>query len=419
MKKSDDSKSVHTSIAYWAIPRPWLIALATVMIAPWFGLAATWLRSVRPAYFNVGAVAPTKSASSGRWGDLSLVPIVISPPMELVFTDRRFMATPTWFFPGANAGMVSHMLQSAGVPASDSAGLLSRARSEPRISGIVLSPDPAWVRALPEQTRARIYNLLARSELNLDQNQAFRYPEKSFEEWLNPNLISPQTRRLIEPLIYRNDGYMLFSDIELVRSEIGDPEELRRLYKSLYQQPTVIARLSIGRESDLNALVEYWGRGGRSTQIKPLLESAAGGGPDRFIDVIHLLPPFAQNHLYCYPNRRDLENRLAANCLWTSLNFFLANPDDRYLDDEFALKTLKQDYFTVESDLAFGDVVAFIDERGALFHTAVYIADDLVFGKNGISLMAPWALMTFDEVKDCYRWRSEHSRMMFHRRKDL
>jgi hypothetical protein len=421
-KKSDESKSVRTSITYMAIPRPWFIALVTVLIVPWLAVAAFWLKPAsRKTDADVSNAASVTTAHAGKWGKISLVPIVISPPAELMFTDWGFMRRPTWFFPGANADSAVQMLQSEGVPASDAAQLRAQAQYEPRIAGVVLTPDPAWVRTLFPETRARIYHMLAKNALNVDQRQAFRFPGSNPESWIGSNLVSSQTRRLVEPLIYRDGNYMLFSDVELVRAEIGGNDEMRRLGRALCRQQTVIARLSVDRDADLDALVEYWGRGGRRTEIRPLLESVAGGDSDRFIDVVHLLPPFARDHLYCYPelSAADLDRPAVVNCLWTSLNFFLPKPNDRFLDTAVALKTLKEDYFVVESDFELGDIVAFLDEEGNIFHAAVYIADDLLFSKNGISAMAPWTLMSLNDVKDYYRWRSENPRVIVHRRKDF
>jgi|WetSurMetagenome_2_1015567.scaffolds.fasta_scaffold103618_1 hypothetical protein len=418
-KKSDDLKDVYKPVTYMAVPRPWLIVLVAVLAVTLLGVADIWFRAVSHASVDVGVATPVTTPHTGKWGELALVPIVISPPMELVFTDLGFMPRPTWFFPGANADIVAQMLQSAGVSAADTARLRTQARSEPRIAGIILAPDPSWVRALDRETRSRIYHLLAKSELNVDQAQAFRYPGYNPEAWLDPSLISPHTRQLVEPLIYRDGNYMLFSDIELVRAEIGSVDELRRLCKALFRQPTVIARLSVGSSASIDALVEYWGRGGRRTEIRPLLESIAGGGASRFIDVTHLLPPFAQDRLYSYPklSAGDLDKPAVVNCLWTSLNFFLPNPDNRFLDTAVALKTLKENYFVVETDFELGDIVALLDEKGDIFHAAVYIADDLVFSKNGISAMAPWTLMSLDDVKSYYRGRSENPRLIVHRRK--
>lgn len=419
-KKADSSSPTHIPTVYLAVPRRWLVVLIAILMAPWIALAALWIKPVKKSGTEIGDSMPVKAARAGKWGNLTLVPIVISPPMELVFTDYGLMPRPTWFFPGVDAERVARMLQSAGVPDADVQRLRAGVRFEPRISGVVLEPDAAWVRSLAPRTRAGIYRLLARSGLNRDQERAFRYPGANPAAWLSPSLISSHTRELIEPLIYRDGGYMLFADVELIRAEIGSGDEMRRLSKALFQQPTVIARLSVDNAADLDALVEYWGRGGRRTEIRPLLESVAGGSADRFIDVIHLLPPFARDHLYCYPklSAADLDRPEFANCLWTSLNFFLPNPDDRFMKDDIALKTIKEDYFVVESDFELGDIVVFLDEKGNLFHAAVYIADNLLFSKNGISAMAPWTLMSLDDVKGYYRWRSENPRLIFHRRKN-
>jgi hypothetical protein len=419
-KKSDNTKPVDAPIAYMAMSRPWFIVFVVILIIPWLAIAAIWLKPESKAGADDNAIIDVKESRSGKWGDLTLIPIVIAPPMELVFTDWGFNRQPAWLFPNANADVVAQMLQSAGVTADTAATLSANARSEPRIAGVVLTPDPAWVRQLNPEIRARIYRVLARSGLNADQTQAFRFLGSNPDVWFG-NMVSSQTRQLIDPLIYRDGPCMLFSDIELVRNEIGSDEEMRRLGKALFRQATVIAQLSIDPAANMDTLVEYWGRGGRRTEIRPLLESIAGGGYGRFIDIIHLLPPFARDHLYSYPqlSAADMNKPAVVNCLWTSLNFFSQNPDNRYLDATIAIKALKENYFIVESDFELGDIIAFLDEEGDIFHAAVYIADDLVFSKNGISAMAPWTLMSIDEVKSYYSWRSENARTIVHRRKDL
>jgi hypothetical protein len=419
MKKSENSKSTRAAIPYIAISRPWLIAVIGVLIVPWLTVFTIWVKPMSLVAFNKPPSAT--STSKGNWGELTLVPIVISPPKELVFTDWGFMPRPTWFFPGSDADTVARMLQTDGVSAADAGRLRFNAKFESQIGGVVLTPDPAWVRGLSQPTRSAIYHTLAKSELNMDQVQAFRYPGNNPEAWLGNTLVSPRIKQLVQPLIYRDGNYMLFSDIELIRQEIGNEEDLRKLGKALYRQPTVIARLKVEPNSDLDSLVEYWGRGGRRTDIRPLLESVADGGSDRSVDVIHLLPSFAQEKLYTYPklSTGDLDRPAVVNCLWTALNFFNREPDDRFLDPNLALKTLKEDYFVVESDFELGDIVAFLDEQGNIFHAAVYVADNLLFSKNGISAMAPWTFMSLDDVKGYYRWRCENPRLIYHRRKDL
>jgi hypothetical protein len=99
------------------------------------------------------------------------------------------------------------------------------------------------------------------------------------------------------------------------------------------------------------------------------------------------------------------------------LNFFNETPDNRYLDVGFAVERLKQDYYVVENSFELGDIVAVLDEKGSIFHAAVYLADNLVFSKNGMSQVAPWVILPIDTVLDYYRTRSEKPRLIFHRRK--
>jgi hypothetical protein len=80
---------------------------------------------------------------------------------------------------------------------------------------------------------------------------------------------------------------------------------------------------------------------------------------------------------------------------------------------------LQKDYFVVETAFQLGDIVAFLDEKGNLFHMAVHLADDLVFSKNGTSPVAPWTVTTIDRLKGYYHTRSPNPKLIFHRRSDL
>ncbi len=406
-----------------SVPRWWFGALAVLVVAPWLVAGAIYMSpSGKSGALEHAAVAegPGRSAAAGPWGELTTFPIVISPPLELVTVDWGPVRPPTWFLPGVPPEGTRGLLTSSGISDDAAAGLSASARPDPRIGGSVLTPDPAWLRQLDSTARARLYMLLSKTSLNREQAESFRYRGQSVDAWLGASLISPETRRLVEPLVYRDGDYLHFADVELIRSEIGDAEELRRLAKGLLRQPTVVVKLAVRDDAEINGLAEYWGRGGRRTDVRPLLESVAGGGPDRSIDIVHLLPAFARNYLYRYPrlSAADFDRPVLANCLWTALNFFEPHPDDRFLDVNTALATLKADYYVVESGFELGDVIAFLDASGNIFHAAVYLADDLVFSKNGTSPMAPWSIMSIAELTGYYRTRSEAPRLILHRRND-
>lgn len=405
------------------VPRIWLLALTALVVVPWLVVGAMYFRGAELEPEAGVAPPPSSTAATGPWGALTVTPIIVSPPLEYVSADwgRRRDGSVTWSFPGVSHDALAAFLPTTGMSAEQVAHVLSRAQPDPRHGGLVVTPGNDFVRSLTTDIRGRLYTQLAKTSLNTDQASAFRFFGASPDAWLGGSLMSAETRRILEPLIYRQGDVLYFSDVELFRSQVRDENERRRAAKTLLRESTVLVRLTVRESAEVGALAEYWGRGGRRTDIRPLLESVAGSGSDRSVDIVHLLPALARNHLYRYPkiSAADIDKPLLSNCMWTSLNFFNPEPDDRFLDVNVALESLKRDYFIVEADHQLGDVVAFLDDRGVVFHIAVYIADDLVFSKNGTSPVAPWILTTVERLKAYYRTRSESPRLIYHRRNNL
>ena len=408
-----------------AIPKAWLIAGLALVTLPWIIVSAIYLRNPTPDQSEAESSRPpadSRAAKPGPWGRLTLTPIVVSPPLEYVASDWGRAEGPyRWYFPGTSPELLRSFFSSSGLTPVQIARLEAAIERDDRIAGLTLKPDLELLRSLDPQVRARIYLQLAKSSLNGDQANSFRFFGTSTNDWLGGTPISASTRQLIEPLIYRDGDIMHFADAAIVQSKIADSGELQRLAKTLLRQPTMLVRLSVDKTSEIAELAQYWGRGGRSTDIRPLLESVVGGGDQGEIDVVHLLPTFARNRLYRYPQLTtgDLNKPALANCLWTALNFFQAEPDDRFLDVNTAVTSLRQDYHIVESDYQLGDIIALLDAEGDLFHVAVYLADDLVFTKNGTSPVSPWTIMPLSRVRDYYRSQSESPRVIYHRRNDF
>jgi hypothetical protein len=416
VRKSESAREAHAAV----VPRSWLVALIILLVVPWLIAGVLYTRSPRAAAADPASPArgPSPAAAAhGPWGPLVVTPLTISPPLEYVSVDPRSGESPVWSFPASTRSDVEAFLGASGLPPADVARVLATAQVQPRISGLVLSPDPELVRRLDPKVRAFLYGQMAKSTLNFDQAHAFRFFGASTDPWLGSNLISPRTRQLVDPLVYRIGDFLYFADLELVRPQIGDQEELRRLEKLLLRQATVKVELKLEPSADVAALAEYWGRGGRRTDIKPLLESIVGAGS---IDIVHLLPTFGRQFLYRYPRvtPADLDRPVIANCLWTALNFFNSVPDDRFLDVNVSIERLKRDYYVIEHGFQLGDVVALLDGEN-LFHVAVYLADDLVFTKNGTSPMAPWIILPLERVMGYYQTRAAAPRLIYHRRKDL
>jgi hypothetical protein len=419
------------------VPRRWLSVITAQLFMPWLMDGVWWLRAGAGAADEApGAAslvdAATEVGQRGPWGELIVRPVTISPPMEYVSRSWGELQPSVWHFPPMTGDELEGLLVSFGLAREDAARLRNTARAATPVPGLFVVPDADLVAKLSPDVRAKVYLWLGRSALsgytdrpvNFDQTSSYRFFGDSVDDWLAAPL-SVETRRLVEPYIYRHSGFLFFADIEQVRSRIPDADELQRLAKRLLRHATLLVYLRVPDDADLDALAEYWGRGGRRTDLRPLLESLStaepGGGVRRAIDISHLLPPIVREHLYRYPRPsvEDMERPLLANCLWTALNFFASEPDARYLDPAVAMAALKSDYYIVQDNFQLGDVVAFSDRRGNLVHVAVYLAGDLLFSKNGTTALSPWSILPLDRFKGHYVEYADDWQITYHRRKDM
>ena len=120
------------------------------------------------------------------------------------------------------------------------------------------------------------------------------------------------------------------------------------------------------------------------------------------LDVSHLLPALARRRLYTYPTLDQAVNGRLPDCHWTSLNFFRNTPKAYYLDTRLAASELLSEYVPVSAPYRFGDVLTFISGDSVL-HSCVFIADDIVYTKNGENVLAPWVLQRMDDVMAIYQ----------------
>lgn len=406
-----------------AVPTRWLWSLAALIVVPWLAAAGVYLaaRSPSPVASGPATVGLTPARARGQlgrlgpWGQLERVPIVISPPLELVPEDREPPRAAEWHLPVPTAEKLAATLAAAGLDAATRQRLLASARAED--GGFRVSPEGAVVRALDPATRGSLYSALAVDPRNERQLNAYRF-FGSPETWFHEGPVSAATLGLVRPYLYQLEGFSYFADIDLVRGQIRDEEELRRLTKLLFRESTLLVKVHIPPGSAVDGIAEYWGRGGRTTDVRPLLESVAQSGDE--LDVSHLLPPFAREHLYHYPqlSLADFDKPALGNCFWTAFNFLAERPDDRLLDFKYVLATLKRDYVLIQAEQRFGDLVMFSDADAGerYYHAAVYLADGLVFGKTGLSPLSPWTILPIDRIKGYYLDHA-NTRIEYFRRK--
>jgi len=159
--------------------------------------------------------------------------------------------------------------------------------------------------------------------------------------------------------------------------------------------------LRIRPNSDVGALAAYWGRGYHTKDLEILFRSLTRVRGSVAMDVAQLLPPFARKKINTYPIPSADPSHPLPNCSWTAMNFFNDPPDERFRDSQAAINELETNYAPV-TEPTFGDLLLLLSPDGKLIHITVFIADDVVFTKNGENDSKPWLLMKWEDVLASY-----------------
>ncbi len=356
-----------------------------------------------PAYGSAaGAEESTLIGHKGPWGEIEYVPIVVGPSLEYIpamMADRR---VNRWFFSDSNPDSLRKFFDSVGLTESQRSRLMAAAQPMPEIRGLVITPEPDIVSGLNPEARRRIYARLLMFSANQDQANAFHFPAELADEWLAASTLSEPVRTTIRRLMFPSGRFLMFADLSQVLPLARSRDERDRMFQVLAKQRTYLMKLRIREGTDVEALAGYWGRGGRRKDVKPLLESLASTAAGQTIDVVHLLPAFARRRIYTFPLPSTRAGGEGYDCHYTSLNFFNDPPDERVLDTSTLVRIIGERYHPVYANFRLGDLVLFLAPNNEIIHSAVYVADDMLFTKYGNSPAQPWMLMTLDEVHDFY-----------------
>lgn len=359
----------------------------------------------------------THQAKSGPWGVIEYNYLYIEATDELMANIQMPSATPHWVFEGATETSLRMLFEKAGLPQAMIASLLDKKRMVQKAGSLVVFPELPDLEAMTPAMRTVIYEQLAL----WPENEYHQFPMffiGGVEEWLRDARIREELKDKIRKMAYPRGKATVFSDIQALLASAQSDTELRRIRKLITRTRTLIVRVKVTPQTDFNALYDYWSDQRRARDIRPFLESIAERPVEASLDLIHLLPRAARQFLYAYPSL-DLaaEGRLP-DCHWTSLNFFNRVPQDYYLDTRLASAHVLANYNPIPEPYAFGDVLFFMGADGAAIHSCVYLADNIVYTKNGENLLSPWILMPLEDVKVLYSDRPD-VRVQGYRRKPV
>jgi hypothetical protein len=385
------------------------VVLLLGLVSPWVLLAAVWLArdlflrvQTSRAAVHVESDGRVTYASPGPWGTLRCTRIAIEPPEEAVFVKPEDEEPTRWSFTGFTVDKVRGLFAAAGFSPEQVSFLMDRTIVDPKTGTPVTSPPPEFVLGMPAKVRQQLYYVLAAFPENPLQKFAASLRPKYMDERFEDSELPPAIIADIKRMLYPHGNILLFADSNILLARMRSEKEKIHLIKTLARKNTLLVDLEINARSNVDELVRYWGVGGRAKDIDPLLESLRRTPGGASLDIAHLLPRFVRERIYTFPYSSTQAIDANRDCHWTSLNFFSRKVDDRFADSNFAYETIRSDYYAISTGSRLGDLVLLLTAKDQLVHSAVYIADDIVFTKNGAMATHPWILMRLADVLELY-----------------
>lgn len=362
---------------------------------------AAGLGPLEPA-ITLSATQPRKQVhrcKPGPWGTLEYYHTYLEAPGHIMDLVNTPSARTVWFFPDKDLGETRELFSRAGISEEDQDEIFRNSLPYQVAPPYRFYPSPGIVENLSPDGRVLLYSELRQWVENPHHRTPVVIESGDVREWFAGSGLHPETIALIEKVSYRMGRTLFFSDPPLVLSRLVDDREERDFLKALSRTRSLILRLRIPPGSDFGQISQYWMSGGKNQEALPLIESIGRTPGVDHIDVAHLLPPIPRKHLYSFPSFSLGIEGIYPDGFWASLNFFRVLPDDSFNDPEVVAEFVPRFYEHAEQPYTFGDIIAIRDPAsGRLTHSCVFIADDIVYTKNGRSLLRPFMFMKMDDL---------------------
>lgn len=348
-------------------------------------------------------VAPeVQKAKPGPWGDVEYYDTYLEAPDALLKRLTLPSEQTVWSFPGYTEARVIEVFEKADLTIAQLNSLGHRSRWSVIGGHIRVFPESSTVESLSPKSRLSIYNELARWPENPLHRDPIVFDRSDLSRTLDRSDLPGDLIDRISRLVYQSGNITLFSDFPLLLQKLTHPRFERQLVRVFTRSRTLIVRLHIGAESNLEELAEYWTAHQRHRRSLPLIRAIALTEGIERLDIAHFLPQSPRGQLYTYPSMADVSTEgRAPDSLWSAVNFFTIEPIPIYLDSPDALEKFQRLFKPSTQSWEFGDVLLLHrhDSKQAL-HACVYIADDIVYTKPNPSFYSPWIMSRLSDVID-------------------
>jgi hypothetical protein len=434
---SDSDFASHAAVGGVAMLRAPYVRIAFLAVVGALLVLAGFCLSAIPKLFSAkaapaaanGAIAGPSGTLSGQvrlgkpgpWGLMQYLPIGMEFPDELVVVAPQDDQPIRWFFKGYTKDRALEFLRSAELSSSQFDSI-EKASWTADGDGAWVTPGDDWILGLSPASRAKIYNLLVEYPENSTPIEPICFKVVDLERRLKASGLQESSLKLFRKLLYPRDSSLwLFADTQLAIRRLPDDNQRRSLVKMTSWNPAILAQLKINKDSDLNTLVSYWSVGGRRNDVALLLDSLQDVEGGCNLNIVCLLPPFMRDRLYTYPRPSVRPGDPVQDCFWTVFNVFNEQLDNQVVDKAYRQRLFDTEYYNIPQPSQLGDIILLATRSNKALHAAVYVADDIVFTKNGILAGQPWLLMHYEDMLNTYTVRYPTSGLtaFCYRRKSL
>lgn len=335
----------------------------------------------------------------GPWGDLEYHYFYLEAPLSTVELINVPSRNAVWWFPGKNAEQVREFLIHSGAPREEVGLCLKNSVLYQTGSAFKFFPSAEIINELEQGARQTIYAELRRWPENKNHHAPVVIASGDVYDWYRNSGLKQETILHIQRLSYPLGEAVGFSDVSTVLQNLHDDIEERNLLKALTRTRSLILSLRIDPGTDTESLKRYWSAGFKSKDVLTLFDAIARIDGLDTVDITRLLPPTPRKYLYTFPSRSLGVDGTYPDSFWASLNFFNYFPDEQFDDMEKVMAYAKLNYDVSSGPLTFGDLIIMKDATsGRAVHSCVFIADDIVYSKNGRSILQPFVLVKLEDL---------------------
>ena len=353
--------------------------------------------------FAVNPSDKTQTVHSGPWGNLITRDILLERPLEYLTEEITSPAPEVWRFSGYKPDAVKAFFVQSGLTEAQAAAAFCPGALQEINGGTQLTPTAKFLFSLDTATRAKLYPSLANNGINQYLDYPYIFPADTIQSIYADDRLNPEDVALLKRLVYPNGNAQQLADYQFLLTQVPTAERRVALAHSLSRQRAVFAGLAIKPDTDIDKIAAYWGNipNVRFTDIRPLMEALKALPEGGNLSLFYLLPKFARDRLYTFPLPPQPDEPIM-DCHWSTFNFCNETPDDRFNQPTYAVHFIEKNYYPIAAPSQCGDVLLLTNDRQEVKHSAVYLADDIVFTKNGNNYRQPWMLMRIPDLLATY-----------------